>query len=137
MAAPEAFPGTWQLVSQTMISEAGETIDARGPNPVGVLIYQPNGWMSVQLMRRERRSGLSLNSIHTAMGEYLGYFGTFVVDETAKTVTHFVIGSSFPDYINTQQVRHYVFEDDGDTLILTAEATLPGQTRRVLTWRRG
>mgnify|MGYP000882300501 CR=1 FL=1 len=137
MAAPDAFVGTWQLVSQTMISADGETVDARGANPVGVLMYQPDGWMSVQLMRRERRSGLSLNSLSTAMSEYLGYFGTFVVDENAQTVTHFVIGSSFPDYVNTQQLRHYQFEDDGATLILTAEATLPGQNRRTLIWRRG
>ncbi len=136
MAAPVLFIGTWQLVSQTMISKAGDPIDARGVNPVGMLIYQPNGWMSVQLMRRERRSGLSLNSLSTAMSEYLGYFGTFVADEQAQSVTHFVIGSSFPDYVNTQQLRYYQFEDDGDTLILTAEAAIPGRTRRVLTWRR-
>jgi hypothetical protein len=136
MAAHDPFIGAWQLLSQVALDADGQQTDARGPHPVGLLIYQPNGWMSVQLMRRERRSGLSLNAIHTAMSEYLGYFGTYVVNPASETVTHFVIGASFPGYINTQQVRFYRFEDDGDRLILAAEATLPGQTQRILTWKR-
>lgn len=136
MAAHDPFIGAWQLISQVALDADGQPSDARGEHPVGLLIYQPNGWMSVQLMRRERRSGLSLNSVHTAMSEYLGYFGTYVVNPTAETVTHFVIGASFPGYINTQQVRYYRFEEEGDRLILAAEATLPGQTQRILTWKR-
>lgn len=137
MSAHDPFIGTWQLVSQVVEDRDGVLVDARGPNPLGVLMYQADGWMSVQLMRRERRSGLSLNNVHTAMTEYLGYFGTFVVNTEAQTVTHFVLGSSFPAYINSQQVRRYTFGDELNMLTLEAEATLPGQMRRILVWQRG
>jgi hypothetical protein len=132
----EDFLGAWSLVSQVDHDANGAITHMRGDNPLGLLVYQVNGLMSVQLMRRERRSGVSLNALSTALGEYLGYFGTFIVDEKSATVTHFVLGSSYPDYVNTQQVRGFQFEDDGATLILTSKARSERDLTHVLTWRR-
>ncbi|MBW4438853.1 MAG: lipocalin-like domain-containing protein [Pleurocapsa minor GSE-CHR-MK-17-07R] len=135
-AVKEQFVGSWELVADATLRRDGTSAGTYGDKPVGVLLYQPNGWMSVQVMRRNRRSGISMNSIHTARTEFMGYFGTFVVNADAGTVTHFVIGSSFPAYVNTQQLRRYTFEDDGATLILEADASAEGHLKRTLTWRR-
>jgi hypothetical protein len=132
----EQFIGAWSLVSQVDHAANGTVTHMRGENPLGLLVYQVNGLMTVQLMRRERRSGVSLNALSTMRSEYLGYFGTFIVDEKGATVTHFVLGSSYPRYIGTQQVRGFQFEDDGATLILTSQARSERDFTHLLTWRR-
>jgi hypothetical protein len=135
-AIRDQFVGAWELVAQSELHADGTSVSAYGDNPLGLLMYQPNGWMSVQILRRERRSGMSLNSIHTARTEFLGYYGTYVINADAGTVTHFVIGSSFPAYISSQQHRRFRFDDDGATLTLEADGGSEGHISRTLVWRR-
>jgi len=47
-----------------------------------------------------------------AWSGYFGYFGTFTVDESAKTVTHHIEGGSFPNLVGTEQVRNYCFQEN-------------------------
>lgn len=54
-----------------------------------------------------------------AWSEYFAYFGTFTVDEEASTIRHHVEGSSFPNFVGTNQVRHCAL--GGDRLTLSAE----------------
>mgnify|MGYP005857205167 CR=1 FL=1 len=124
------FTGAWKLIEQIEIRDGRETYP-RGEHPVGLLIYLPDGTMSVQLMRPDRGQFTDLTHLQTALEEYLGYYGRYTVDEAGGVVVHHVEGSSYPRWIGTDQVRRYRFE--GDHLILSAE----GQgVRRVLTWAR-
>jgi hypothetical protein len=128
------FVGTWKLVSQTALREDGSAAYPRGDNPQGVIMYDAAGNMSVQLMRTGH-SG-DLGEYRTAMEQFLAYYGTYRVDEAAGTVTHVLEGCSFPDWIGTQQVRHYKFE--GDHLQLTAAGVnADGRPEtRVILWQR-
>ncbi|MDT5111332.1 MAG: hypothetical protein QOE20_3222, partial [Mycobacterium sp.] len=45
--------GTWVLASYTA-ETAGEVTSPLGPEPVGIIMYTPDGYMSAQLMRRDR-----------------------------------------------------------------------------------
>lgn len=127
------FIGTWQLVSQIQIRSDGEQTYPRGEHSKGLLIYDATGWMSVQLMRRDRRPNEILADFKGAMEEYLGYYGTFTIDEEAQTVTHHIEGSSYPVWIGTNQVRE--FEFSGNTLTLTATLSYEEYTlKRVLVW---
>jgi hypothetical protein len=129
------FIGTWMLVSQQSRRSDGTLYYPRGASPQGVLMYDAAGNMAVQLARAEHTGG-DMASFATAMSDYLGYYGTYTVDEAASTVLHHVSGSSYPGYIGTTQTRRYSFEDD--TLILSASGTGAdgiGETR-VLVWQR-
>jgi hypothetical protein len=133
MTIQQQFIGTWKLVSQHTHHPDGTVTPSRGENPVGVIMYDANSNMAVQLMRVDDQAPAytDLATFETAMSGYLAYFGTYTVDETAQTVTHHVVGASYFGYRNTQQVRQYKFE--GDTLTLQAESN---DTRRVLVWQR-
>jgi len=129
------FPGTWKLISQTTQHADGSTSYPRGEEASGILMYDAQGHMSVQLMRAGHSWG-DLANFRTAMEQYLAYFGNYRVDEAAGTVTHIIEGCSFPGWIGTEQVRQFRFE--GDLLRLTAQGTgfdgLP--ETRVIVWRR-
>jgi hypothetical protein len=133
----ERFIGTWQLVSQHSEFPDGRKLPSRGEHPRGVLIYDPYGNMSVQLMRTDDRALEShdLLELTTAMQHFHAYFGTYEVRVTERVVLHHVLGSGFPGYWNTTQQRHFEFSEN-DT-ILTLRAPAPNDdSMRVLVWQR-
>src|ERR1700756_6054055 len=71
--------GTWTIVSA----------EAFGPNPKGLLIFDPNGRYSLQLMRADLPKYASNNRIQGTPAEYkatvegsISYFGTYAVSGT-------------------------------------------------------
>lgn len=81
--------------------------------------------MSAHLMRRNPQPFDNKNLFAAQSAEksrawsgYMGYWGTFTVDEAAHTVNHLVEGSWFPNMVGTIQAREYQF--DGDLLKLSA-----------------
>ncbi len=128
-----AFVGAWRLVSETEQGADGAIIYPRGETPPGLLIYQADGVMAVQLMRAER-SG-DLRELDTALDQYLGYYGRYSIDAVKQTVTHHLEGSSYLPYAGTDLVRRFTFA--GNRLTLTAEVIKQGQAlTRVLVWER-
>jgi hypothetical protein len=114
-----------------------------GRNVSGVLMYDANGNMSVQIMRRDRpifASGDQLKGtteeIRSAFEGFVAYFGTYEINEEEGTVTHHVEGSSFPNWVGTDKKRF--FELYGNRLTLS---TPPGpfdgeQVTALLIWER-
>ncbi len=82
-----------------------------GDDARGRLIYDHGGWMSVQLMVASRPSFASGDWFHatskelSAAAAFIGYSGTFVVDESAETVSHVIDMSFFPNWIGQTQIR--------------------------------
>src|SRR5262249_1284386 len=101
------FHGAWRYAG-TKID--GEFRSDRGGAPVGIIIYDPSGHMSVQVMpgRTERPT--------SPIEQFLSYFGTYTIDENARTVTHHREGDLRTDAA-IEVVRRYKF--DGDCLILS------------------
>lgn len=130
-----SFVGTWLLESQDTVSPDGSRVPSRGENPAGIIMYDANGYMAVQLMRTDEhaRDYTDLSDFRTAMDGFHAYFGRYEVDEAAGIVRHFVMGSGYFDYVGSTQVRY--FRLDGDVLTLTAPSKVDGVTR-VLVWRR-
>jgi hypothetical protein len=134
----ERFLGAWHLVSSEWDDANGAVISPLGEHPAGQLIYDSSGAVSAQLMRRHQpcfqdddwRKATDEEKAATWTG-YFAYFGAFTVDEDAGTVTHHVEGSSFPNLVGTQQVRHYSFQKDR----LSLEARTPWG-RVILDWER-
>jgi len=132
-AEAKRFLGTWRLVS---IVSNGQISPVFGPNPVGMIGYDSTGHMAVQIMPDRSRpkfagSAPTPEEAKSALTGYIAYFGTFTVDEKARTVTHHREGSLTPGMIGTDLVRRYEF-DPNDQLILTPVEALAGH----LTWER-
>jgi hypothetical protein len=80
--------GAWRYVG-TRINGANWD---RGANPKGMIYYGPYGEMAVQIAPdvERKRAGdvMTPEEAKIALTDYIAYFGTYSVDETAGTVTH-------------------------------------------------
>ncbi len=139
----EQLVGSWRLVSYETHSPSGEVSAIYGPSPVGRLMYDQYGRMSVHVMdSRRRRFASNDRLMHTpeelkqAFDGYFGYFGMYTVDEAASTVTHHITGASFPNFVGTDQKRFFVLS--GNRLELKTPPMLRGGTDVTfhLVWER-
>lgn len=135
--------GTWKLVSAEYRYPDGRVVEYLGPDPSGMLIYDAQGNMALQLMRRGRpafasgdRLGGTPEEIRAAFGGYHAYFGTFTVDEEQQAVTHHIEGCSLPNWVGVNQERFYELRDDR-LILRTPPLRIGGRDAAgLLTWRR-
>lgn len=139
----ERLVGSWRLVSYETHTRTGEVSAIFGPSPVGRLMYDGAGRMSVHIMDpRRKRFASNDRLVHTseelkqAFDGYFGYFGTYTVDEAASTVTHHIAGASFPNFVGADQKRFLILS--GKRLKLSTPPTLRGGTEVTihLLWER-
>jgi Lipocalin-like domain len=130
-AAPAAkqFFGAWRYVGATI---DGQPRFGRGPSPKGIICYDPSGLMCVQVApdrdRNKAGSAPTPEEAKAALTDYVAYFGTYSVDEGARTITHHRQASVQPGDVG-DLVRSYEFS--GDRLILRP----PGTTYEIV-WER-
>ena len=114
-----------------------------GSRPIGVLIYDAHGHMSVHLMSGDRAPFASGNpdggtalEMQAAFDSYLGYFGGYTIDAVAGTVSHSIEGCSYPNWAGTTQKRIYSLE--GKRLKLSTPPMMfkGGEATFVLIWER-
>jgi hypothetical protein len=141
----ESLVGAWELVD--VVEEPLDGSPPRRPHgerPVGLILYTHDGYMSAQIMERERDRVESCDWSRLTPEEYAeearGYFayaGPYEVDEERGTVTHSVVVSLFPGWVGSAQVR--VAELEGERLVLRSAAPVCSGGELVvvqLTWRR-
>ena len=127
------FVGTWRLVS----IESTPPDPMRGDHPLGVIYYDATGNMAVQIMPDRDRPKWKPGESPTpeqakeTLAGYTAYFGTYTVDEKARTVSHHRKGSLSAGGVGVDLVRQYEFAP-GDRLILTPVDTPSTH----LTWER-
>jgi len=136
----ERFIGTWKLVSFEYRSEDQVTYPF-GKTPVGYIMYNDEGYMSVALMasNRQRFSSTDLiggttEELVAAASTYITYCGKYEVTE--DKVVHLIEVSFYPNWIGEKQVRFYKFEED--KLILSTPLAIIGgkQQSGYLIWKR-
>lgn len=117
--------GAWTLLSYLDVDDFGTTrVGPLGAAPRGLLIYSPDGHMSVSMMPAQ--DGLAVET-------YMGYAGRWRLD--GDHMIHDVVVSSHAHMAGTRQVRDVAL-DDG-LLTLGGISMIGGRPqRRVLTWRR-
>jgi hypothetical protein len=145
--------GTWKLVLLENLRPNGEVVyESMGRHPVGLMIYDPTGHVSVQVMRDPRPatfgtrgpSAATPEEIDAAFRGYYAHFGTYEVNEkegtmssSVSTILHHVEASLLPDDVGTTYKRQVV-EFSGDRMI---QVGYPYQWDRELrvnrwTWER-
>lgn len=113
------FLGAWQLVSSEFKLSDGSKRYPLGKKVIGRLNYDADGNMNAQLYRADR-SFFAQNDQATATDDEIKdafissvcYFGQYKLDIKNQSITHFVEGSLFPNWIGGQQLRYFQFEDD-------------------------
>lgn len=116
--AKEKLIGAWHLVRIDAPGPDGKSMPI--PQPKGMLIYTRDGHMSVQLMYPESANSLSNEYV---LNGYEASFGSYDVDETARTVTHHVQGSVTRDLlVGKDLLRKLEFTPDGHLIIRSARA---------------
>jgi hypothetical protein len=130
----QQFIGTWRLVSI-------ESAESRlfGDRPVGMLMYDADGNVAVQIMRNPRpdlAGGPAFppaKEVQVAYKGYYAYYGTWEVDERKGIITHHLEGSLRPGDVGKDFVRAYKFT--GNQLALTPVEDLAA-SNSCLTWER-
>ncbi|MBV9573409.1 MAG: lipocalin-like domain-containing protein [Acidobacteriales bacterium] len=107
--------GAWRLA---WLEEQGTDGKTARVERTGTLLYTPDGHMSVQIMAPKGQADAPSNPVQYGEGGYEAYFGTFEVNEEAKTVTHHVQGALVRSLIGKDLTRMYRMS--GNQLVLTS-----------------
>ena len=136
----EPFLGSWRLVSFEHTTATGEVSKPFGNEPSGLILYQADGHMSAHVcaggaarLVSDDPLAASAQEALAAWRSYFGYWGSFAIDAEKGVVVHRVTGSSFPNWIGTDQVRYFRF--DGPNRLILEARSAAGQTTAI--WQRG
>jgi hypothetical protein len=154
MAHKKDFVGAWALEEFTVAQSNRQQTMPFGDEPTGNLIYTESGCMSATFMSSRRpllgasRPQLPTKTVATIKEikkgaptpdfakayflsgiSFTGYTGTFSIDN--NTVRHHVEACLIQDWVGTDLVRSYTFEND--LLILTA---IDGGLTDRLVWKK-
>ena len=125
------FVGTWRLLS----IEGGNNQANRGAKPTGLIMYDAQGYMAVQILPdrpRPKWTGTPTpEQALDAIRGYTAYFGTYTIDEKAGTVTHHrqgMLDGGVVDFVRKFELAA------GDRITLTPVGGTGPATH--LTWQR-
>ena len=140
----EQLIGAWKLVSYVERPTDGSApFYPMSEQPIGIIMYTPDGYMSAQLMKPGRKpfaSGDWFNGTDDdykqEASSYIAYSGPFHVDEENQTLTHSMLVSLFPNWTGQTQPR--VVKIEGDLLHLSTAAPIKSGGKTVMSsleWR--
>lgn len=134
--------GAWQLESWSIGHEGRDDVTYPfGEEPVGLLLYTDDDWMSVSISRDQRPAlpadrpfrAIDDERLAAAYRDYFHYAGRYRI--SGDDVTHYVTQSLNPGFVGTEQLRHV--ELDGETLVLSGRDEEGGRVRfHNLVWHK-
>ncbi|NPV92729.1 MAG: lipocalin-like domain-containing protein [Firmicutes bacterium] len=137
----EAVLGAWRLAHFEYRAADGTAFKPYGEEPLGILIYEPGGYMSGMIGKKGRKNisvedlGRISEAEKLSLAEgYMAYAGRYeVLDDR---VLHSIQASFIPNWIGTQFTRFYRFEE-GRLLLQTPPTNFRGRDFvGYLTWER-
>jgi hypothetical protein len=131
----ERLVGCWRLVGYSVTADGGRDAASHplGNNPLGTILYTPDGYMAAQLAKPGPYADDQQPTAYA-----IAYSGPYDVDEQASTVAHQVQVSVIPSWRGTTQLRQVQFPEPG-TLVLSASERSPRDgvlTTTTITWSR-
>jgi hypothetical protein len=141
MTSNNPLIGTWRLLSWENRSVDGQISYPLGKDAVGYIMYNPDGYMFVAIMRPNRLkfavgdllSG-STEEKAQAASTYVSYCGRYAF--RGDTVVHHVELSLYPNWVGVEQER--LVELTGNRLTLSTRPLLLGVIQQTahLVWER-
>jgi Lipocalin-like domain len=107
----ELIVGTWLLDSVYDQYKDGKETNPWGPGVKGIAMYNANGWFSWQMMSADR-SKIASNNPRDPVGQAIAHFGTYTVDEAAKTMSTHIERCTFPQWDGTDGTVAIAFPSD-------------------------
>jgi len=110
----EKILGTWKIISWESLRPNGQALNVwMGLHPTGLIIYQPNGHMAVQIMADPRPTFATnpatspplYEEFRNAYFGYYAYWGTYTINEAGSGVVHHVQGSERPGEVGVNFQR--------------------------------
>ena len=139
----ERLVGTWDLVSNYAVRQDGSRLDPFGPNPAGRYMLDATGRFTYMIYgsgrpkfaSNNRREGSSEENKAAVQG-IIAFYGTYTVDEPARTVTWHVERCSFPNWEGSDRKTTVML--NGDDLSYTADPipSAAGPYIPQVTWKR-
>ncbi len=133
--------GTWRLVSWENRDENGHITYPLGKDALGYIIYNPDGYMFVAIMRPDRLKFAAGDLLSGSTEERAQAAATYVsycrrYEFRGETVVHRVELSLFPNWVGVGQER--LLELRGNRLTLSTRPILLGGMQRTahLIWER-
>jgi len=131
--------GTWMLEAGYNILPDGKRLEANGPSPKGMIVFDPGGRFAQQIIdstmpkfaSNNRQQGTPEEFKRVAQG-VIAYFGTYTVDDN-QSITLRVECSSYPNMNGTAGKREVKISGDEMQVI---NKTAPSGGAAYLTWRR-
>jgi hypothetical protein len=118
--------GTWKVTTWESLRPNGDVVNIwMGPHPTGVIIYEPTGYMAVEIMADPRATFAqdpattppTPDEFKDAFFGYYAYWGTYAINEAGDGVIHTVLGSERPPEVGRKYPRHIAI--DGTKLVIT------------------
>ena len=123
--------GTWSFVRTEATQQDGTKQLPFGPNPRGVNIFTEDGhFTQIQVA-----DGIAVEENKSVVQGSLALFGTYTVDETAKTIIYKVELSTFPNWVGQEQTRPIDSLTAGELRHSSADASIAG-AKTVNIWTR-
>lgn len=137
--------GAWKLVSyEERPVDGSPSFYPMTEKPQGIIMYTPDGYMSAQLCKPDRKPFSSGDwfkgtddDYKQEASTYIAYTGPFHVDEEKRTLTHTMFISLFPNWIGQTQPR--VVKIEGNSLHLSTASPITSGGKVVnsyLRWER-
>ncbi|WP_396271448.1 lipocalin-like domain-containing protein [Granulicella arctica] len=143
LAARKPFVGVWTLESFTETTGSSEEVSPLGNAPLGFLIYTAEGFVSAQLMRRDREAvgsdpwaGEKSDEGADLTTGYIAYCGRYEVDESNSEVLHIPIVALLPNLVDREQHRSFKFEGRTLTLVIMQATSTGVMIKSRLVWNR-
>ena len=137
---PSDLVGVWSLVSWRQF-RGDQVVLPMGENPEGRLIYTTDGWLSVNIMRRERQHMKTGDFVTGSMAEkaaafegYMGYTGRYEV--RGGEIVHRIDCASYPNWIGDAQVRRPTLQDGLLSLQAAVRIVQGVPVSATLEWRK-
>jgi hypothetical protein len=131
------------LISDKQVKADGSSSDLYGASPLGQLVYDSLGNMSVHLLMPDLPKCGTLDrrkcpdsATRSAFDNYLGYWGHFNVSADGKSLMHIIEGASVPDWVGTSQQRFFELSGDRLTLTTPMQQIAGVESKTVLVWQR-
>jgi hypothetical protein len=134
-AAADTLVGRWKLLAAEDVRADGTVARLPwGPRPVGTIVVE-DGACYVQIMSGDVPAFTAGTPVREQMkaalvSRYIAYSGPCIVDEVKGTVTLTVEAAWRPDYVGTEQVRYFRFEN-GRLIFGPAQGSVQAGTERL------
>jgi hypothetical protein len=121
--------GTWRVTKFVDTPEGGDPVYAFGKDPIGFFVFTADGHVFLNIVRNPPNApleGVDPDPDPCVPEWFCAYLGTYTLDSKKGFWVMHVLGSNQPNYLGTDQTRHFTLH--GDRLVIS-EAYLAGGKR--------